>query len=574
MLPASHAPPPSMPRLSIFRRPLLLLAAALALGACQRAPEASGEGYDESAAADARRIEADVRYLADDLLEGRETGSRGHDLAALYVAQRLRAMGLRPAGGDGGYGQRVPLLRAQRLPDGNALVIERNGATTALRFRDQFLPLLNYDLPEARVEAPAVFVAQAVHAPELRHDDFAGLDLRGKIAVLFGGAPARFPPDQRAYYASTEEKLRAVAERGAVGAVFVATAGDEQTYPWARSAEDWQRPGMRLRGGDGRAIDSTPSLRVVARVSAAVADVLLSGNGHTAGELYQATDAGRLRGFELPGRIVLAARNTVAPLESRNVVARLPGSDRRLAAEHVVFSAHLDHVGIGPPVDGDAIYNGAIDNALGVAVMLETARELAAAPNPPRRSILFVAVTGEEKGLLGAQWFARHPTVPAASLVANLNLDMPMLLAPTRDVVPVGIEHSSLAPLVRQAAQDVGVALSPDPAPEQNLFVRSDQYAFIRAGVPAVYLNGGIEGARFGADPRAAQRAYLSQRYHQPGDDTSQPIQYADAARLARLHARLGRLIGDAPQRPSWNAGDFFGQRFGNDASTGDAHAD
>lgn len=574
MLPASHAPPPSMPGLSIFRRPLLLLAAALALGACQRAPEASGEGYDESAAADARRIEADVRYLADDLLEGRETGSRGHDLAALYVAQRLRAMGLRPAGDDGGYGQRVPLLRAQRLPDGNALVIERNGATTALRFRDQFLPLLNYDLPEARVEAPAVFVAQAVHAPELRHDDFAGLDLRGKIAVLFGGAPARFPPDQRAYYASTEEKLRAVAERGAVGAVFVATAGDEQTYPWARSAEDWRRPGMRLRGADGRAIDSTPSLRVVARVSAAVADVLLSGNGHTAAELYQATDAGRLRGFELPGRIVLAARNTVAPLESRNVVARLPGSDRRLAAEHVVFSAHLDHVGIGPPVDGDAIYNGAIDNALGVAVMLEAARELAAAPNPPRRSILFVAVTGEEKGLLGAQWFARHPTVPAASLVANLNLDMPMLLAPTRDVVPVGIEHSSLAPLVRQAAQDVGVALSPDPAPEQNLFVRSDQYAFIRAGVPAVYLNGGIEGARFGADPLAAQRAYLSQRYHQPGDDASQPIQYADAARLARLHARLGRLIGDAPQRPSWNAGDFFGQRFGNGASTGDAHAD
>ncbi|KRC34508.1 hypothetical protein ASE10_07300 [Lysobacter sp. Root76] len=572
MLPAFHAPPPSMPRLSIFRRPLLLLAAALALSACQRA--APDEGYDESAAADARRIEADVRYLADDLLEGRETGSRGHDLAALYVAQRLRAMGLRPAGDDGGYTQRVPLLRAQRLAEGNELVIERNGATTALRFRDQFLPLLNYDQPEARVEAPAVFVAQAVHAPKLRHDDFAGLDLRGKIAVLFGGAPARFAPDQRAFYASTEEKLRAVAERGAVGAVFVATTGDEQTYPWARSAEDWQRPGMRLRGSDGRAIDSTPSLRVVARVSAAVADVLLSGNGHTAAELYQATDAGRLRGFDLPGRIVLAARNTVAPLESRNVVARLPGSDRRLSAEHVVFSAHLDHVGIGPPVDGDAIYNGAIDNALGVAVMLEAARKLAAAPTPPRRSILFVAVTGEEKGLLGAQWFAQHPTVPAASLVANLNLDMPILLAPTRDVVPVGIEHSSLAPLVRQAAKDVGVALSPDPAPEQNMFVRSDQYAFIRAGVPAVYLNGGVEGARFGADPRAAQRNYLSQRYHQPGDDTSQPIQYADAARLARLNARLGRLIGDAPQRPTWNAGDFFGQRFGTDGSGGDAHAD
>lgn len=549
------------------------LVCLLALTACQRAPDAPGEGYDESAAADARRIEADVRYLADDLLEGRETGSRGYDLAALYVAQRLRAMGLRPAGENGGYTQRVPLLRAQRLAEGNELVIERKGATTALRFRDQFLPLLNFDRPQARVEAPAVFVAQAVHAPELGHDDFAGLDLRGKIAVLFGGAPARFAPDQRAFYSSTDEKLRALAQRGAVGAVFVATTGDEQTYPWARSAEDWQRPGMRLRGADGRALDSTPQLQVVARVSTAVADVLLAGNGHTAAELYRATDAGRLRGFELPGRIVLAARNSIAPLESRNVVARLPGSGRALADEHVVFSAHLDHVGLGPPVDGDAIYNGAVDNALGVAVMLEAARKLAAAPTAPRRSMLFVAVTGEEKGLLGAQWFAQHPTVPGAALVANLNLDMPMLLAPTRDVVPIGIEHSSLAPLLRQAARDVGVKLSADPAPEQSLFVRSDQYAFIRAGVPAVYLNGGIEGAGLGDDPRAAQREYLRLRYHQPSDDVRQAIQYADAARLARLNARLGRLIGDASQRPAWNSGDFFGRRFGAAASQGTTNA-
>ncbi len=549
------------------------LVCLLALTACQRAPDAPGEGYDESAAADARRIEADVRYLADDLLEGRETGSRGYDLAALYVAQRLRAMGLRPAGENGGYTQRVPLLRAQRLAEGNELVIERKGATTALRFRDQFLPLLNFDRPQARVEAPAVFVAQAVHAPELGHDDFAGLDLRGKIAVLFGGAPARFAPDQRAFYSSTDEKLRALAQRGAVGAVFVATTGDEQTYPWARSAEDWQRPGMRLRGADGRALDSTPQLQVVARVSTAVADVLLAGNGHTAAELYRATDAGRLRGFELPGRIVLAARNSIAPLESRNVVARLPGSGRALADEHVVFSAHLDHVGLGPPVDGDAIYNGAVDNALGVAVMLEAARKLAAAPSAPRRSMLFVAVTGEEKGLLGAQWFAQHPTVPGAALVANLNLDMPMLLAPTRDVVPIGIEHSSLAPLLRQAARDVGVKLSADPAPEQSLFVRSDQYAFIRAGVPAVYLNGGIEGAGLGDDPRAAQREYLRLRYHQPSDDVRQAIQYADAARLARLNARLGRLIGDASQRPAWNSGDFFGRRFGAAAPQGTTNA-
>jgi Zn-dependent M28 family amino/carboxypeptidase len=570
--------PVTSPARSAFLASLLLLASA-----CDRAPialpqpAAPDKAPAPAADAGARRIEADLRFLADDLLEGREAGTRGHALASLYVAERFRAIGLRPAGDGGSYYQAVPMLQATRQPEGARFVIEREGKRTELRFREQFLPTLDFNATEFSLEAPAVFVAQAVHAPELKHDDFAGLDLAGKIAVLFPGAPARFGNDQRAYYSSMREKLRALVARGAIGAVVAQTADDEARSPWTRASESWNKPGMRLRGGDGRGIDTFPELQGGATVSAAAADALFAGSGRTAAQLFDAARDGTLKGFDLPGTLSIAGRTVIAPVASRNVVGRLPGGDGALGREHVVYTAHLDHVGIGAPVDGDAIYNGALDNALGVAVMLEAARTLAAERQPPKRSALFVALTAEEKGLLGAEWFVRNPTVPRASLVANLNMDMPVLLAPSSDVVPIGVEHSSLQPLVEQAARDVGVTLSPDPFPEEVVFVRSDQYAFIRAGIPAVYLDGGVVGVQpAGArpapgaprptaenDPKLALRDFLRNCYHQPCDDASQPIRYADAARLARLNARIGVLVGNVAERPSWNAGDFFGERFG-----------
>lgn len=564
-----------MPRASV---PLVtcLLVGLLWLAACNRDAATMAAAPDEAPAPSpwasnpaALRIQADVRALADDKLEGRETGTPGYDLAAAYVARRYHDIGLQPAGDDGSYFQAVPLLKATRERDGARFVVTRHGRSIALRFQDQYLPRADFNATGASIDAQAVFVGQAVAAPELGHDDFAGLDLHGRIAVLFGGAPASFDNDRRAFYASTSEKLRAVASHGAIGAVFVSTAEDEARSPWARGAERWEKPSMRLRDADGSGIDTFPRLQVVAYVSAAAADLVFADSERSAAQLFEAARDGKLKGFALPGTIAMSSRTKIEKIESRNVVAALPGSDPALAAEHVVFSAHLDHLGIGAPVKDkagveDRIYNGAIDNALGVSIMLEAAHELAGARARPKRSLLFLATTGEEMGLLGAEWFASHPTVPPASMVANINMDMPVLMAPTTDVVPIGVDHSTLQSTLDAAAKEIGVALSPDPFPEENVFVRSDQYAFIRAGIPAVYLNGGVVPADKdkARDPKIALRYFLRNCYHQPCDDADQPIQYGDAARLARLNAKIGQLVGDAAERPKWNKGDFFGEKF------------
>ena len=547
-------------------RNLPLILALACLAACKpesTVPPAAPAASAAMDSAPAQRIEADVRYLADDKLEGRDTGTRGYDLAAEYVAHRYAELGLKPAGDDGSYFQRVPLLKALRQEQGAQLVIEREGTKQSLAFRDEFLPGLNYNAPAHRLTAPAVFVGQGVHAPDLGQDDFAGVEVRGKIAVLFPGAPARFDNDRRAFYSSSTQKLQALAERGAIGAVFVNTPAYEERGPWRNAAAKWNMPGMRLRAADGSGIDSFPQLKATASVSAAAANQIFAGSTQSADALFKANASGQLKPFDLPGTLTLAGSTRIEPAESRNVVARLDGSDTAPGREFIAYTAHLDHIGIGAAVNGDSIYNGAMDNALGVSIMLEAARQLSGATTRPKRSLLFIALTGEEKGLLGAEWFATHPTVAKADLVANINMDMPVLLAPGKDVVPIGLEHSTLKTALDSAAKEIGVGLSADPFPEEVVFVRSDQYAFVRAGIPAVYLDGGVEPAvAGGASPKDALDKFLRNCYHQPCDDASQPIQYQDAARLARLNARIGTLIGDALERPRWNKGDFFGDRF------------
>lgn len=534
------------------------------LVACGRepAPEsiAAPDAADHQADA-ARRIQADVAFLADDLLEGRAAGTRGYDLAALYVANRYRAIGLEPAGDDGSYLQAVALIEGRRQREGAGFSIRRDGELIEFSFQEDFLPGVNYNSATHAVTAPLVFVGQAVHAPDLDHDDFDGVDLQGKIAVYFSGAPAGFPNTQRAFHASARQKMQALAERGAVGAVQIGNPVDEAKYPWARGSRNWAMPGMRLVGPDGQAVDSYPQLRATASLGVHAARRLFEGAGMDAEEVFARREAGTLEAFDLPGQATLSGSTRLARVTSHNVVARLAGSDPSLASEHIVYTAHLDHVGRGAEVDGDDIYNGAFDNALGTAVMLEAATELVAGP-APGRSLLFVALTAEERGLLGAEHFASNPGVEG-TLVANINMDMPVFLADVSDVVPIGIEHSSLEQDVKAAAEVLGIGLTPDPKPEEVVFVRSDQYAFVRQGIPAVYLDAGIKARSPDVDALALYEDFLTGHYHQPSDETSLPIHYPSAARLAMLNAAIGRRVGDTEQKPSWKDGDFFGRTFG-----------
>lgn len=539
-----------------------LTAGLLAGAALLALPHAGAQIPDTVLATSATNIEADVRFLGDDLLEGREAGTRGFDLAALYVATQYRLIGLEPAGDDGSFFQSVPLVRGVREKEGAGFALTRGGDTLEFAFEDEYLPEVNFSTGQDAISAAMVFVGQAVAAPHHDHDDFAGVDIRGKIAVVLNGAPASFPDAERAYYAHRIEKWRALEERGAIGMILLGDPEREAKRPWALDAPNWERPFMRRLDANGEPADDFPGLRVRVSASVDIAERLFSGSAHAAEAVFAMLESDQLVSFDLAGEATLSTRGTLDRLESSNVVGRLKGSDPELAAEHIVLTAHLDHVGFGAPVDGDTLYNGVQDNAMGTATMLETARLLAGSAESHARSFIFVALTAEEKGLLGAYHYAAMPTVPADSIVANVNMDMPVIIGDVTDVIPIGIEHSTLGDVTERAVAQAGVLLTPDPAPEEVVFVRSDQYPFVRAGVPAVYLKGGVK-LRDGSDGEAIVKEFRAKRYHLPSDDLNQPLYWPAAGRLAFVNYRIGSLIANDPERPQWLPESFFGQTFG-----------
>ncbi|HPO23443.1 MAG TPA: M28 family metallopeptidase [Arenimonas sp.] len=536
------------------------------LCACkQEAPVAEVSVYAPSAQAlneGAQRIQADVAYLASDAHEGRAAGSPGFDQAAEYVATRFKNLGLEPAGDNGTYFQRVPLLEALRQQAGASLKLQQDNFIQEFIFEKEFLPGVNFNAPSHSVTAPLVFVGQGVFAPEFKHNDFAGVVLRDKIAVIFDGAPENFPITQRAFYSSRNEKLRQLSERGAIGVLYISNPKKEEKRPWSMDSGNWAIPGMRLVDKSGMPIDSFPQLQASASVNLSATRKILDGGKFSADVVFDQLKNGKLQAFDLPGMLTMSGTTQLSTLESRNVVAKLPGSSPQLSSENLVFSAHLDHLGIGMPVKGDAIYNGALDNALGVGIMLEAARSASLLSTKPKRSMIFIALTGEEKGLLGADYYAKNPTVPKSSIVANINMDMPVVLTELLDVVTIGVDHSSLQKQVEQAATEIGFLLSPDPAPDEVVFVRSDQFAFVRQGIPAVYLDGGVIAKDPNIIGKDLLENFLKTHYHKPSDDLKQPIHYATAAKMAALNARIGQLVADDPYRPRWNLGDFLGQKF------------
>lgn len=505
----------------------------------------------------ASAMRAHVNFLADDLLEGREAGTEGFRIAAAYVASQFEQMGLQPAGSRG-YLQPVPFVRYKLVADSGRLSI----GGQELVLLDDFLVSSSAVHKEASVEAPVVFAGYGIDAPRLGRNDWEGLDVKGKIVALLSGAPTSFPTDERAHYSSSLGKQLEAARRGAVGTLVIRTPVDEARTPWERAKGYQGHESMRWVDTDGVAYNGLPQLRGHATLNRKAAERLFEGSGTTLDQVFAEAEAGTVKGRPLKHTVSISAKSEHATVESENVVAMIPGSDPMLRNEYVVYSAHLDHVGVRPDAQGDKIYNGMYDNAMGISIMLEVARAFAESGQRPKRSIIFAAVTAEEKGLLGAEYFAVHPTVPKEGIVANINLDMPLFLFPVADLIAYGADHSSLGAVAERAARAENFELSKDPRPEEVIFVRSDHYSFVKQGVPALYL---VPGSK-SLDPTIAGGARLEdfgrKNYHRPSDETTLHVDWPSAVRFARVHVAVGREVANAAAKPSWNQGDFFGDLF------------
>jgi Zn-dependent M28 family amino/carboxypeptidase len=498
---------------------------------------------------------AHIQFLADDKLEGRNTGSPGFLKAVQYVETQFDRLGLKPAGVKG-YLQPVPLETRQiteasieLIRDGKAEPVV-NGQEATLTSRGDVQPL---------VEAPIVFVGYGMSIPEAGYDDLTTVDLKGKVAMYVNAqAPVNVSGNVKAHFSSGAERWAGLKRAGAIGSI---------TLPNPRPNSPTQDSSQQTGGGRGagfgqpsfvladRALQENVGQTVAMTVTRRGADKFLAGSGHTYDEIEAlARDGKPLPRFPLAGALRARASVKREAISVPNVVALLPGTDAKLKDEYVVMSAHLDHVGVGRPVNDDAIYNGAMDDASGIASMLEVARLLEERGARPKRSVVFLAVTAEEKGELGSRYYAMNPTV-SGPIVADINLDMFLPLYALKVIEVQGLTESTLGDQVRAAAKSLGVDVQTDREPEQNRFIRSDQYSFIRTGIPSLAFKFGYE---FGSPEEKIRRAWVRDRYHKPSDDLNQPVDMAAAALFDRVIADLLQRVADDPARPRWNEDSFF----------------
>ena len=496
-----------------------------------------------------RRWWSHVQFLADDKLEGRDVGTPGFEKAAAYMADQFRAAGLQPAGVDG---YRQPMdFNVVRIDESRcSLDLLRDGKAEPVKLGDDATLGVNSHATE-NVEASAVFAGYGLTVPELNYDDLAGLDVKGKIVIFVTGGPAEMSGPIKAHYQSGEERRRALLKAGAIGTVTIPNPKSAEV-PWSRVAASRFQPRMELRDPGH---DVPPPLQVSILFNPARAEMLFAGSGHTFVEILAALNADKpLPRFPLAVKIHARVGMTRSEAKSENVVGVLPGSDPALKNEYVVVSAHLDHLGIGEPVNGDRIYNGAMDDASGDASLIEIARAMKESGAKPRRSILFLSVTGEEKGELGSQFFAAHPTV-SGPIIADINMDMYLPLFPLKYLEVQGLGESSLGDDVRLVAEQADVQVQADKEPEHNRFIRSDQYSFIKKGIPSLAFKFGyIPGTR----EEKIFKAWYTERYHGPADDVNQPVDAAAAAQFNAILEKLVLRVADSDRRPEWKADSFF----------------
>jgi hypothetical protein len=502
---------------------------------------------------DQAAMKAHVMFLASDAMAGREAGTRDYDIAAQYVAAQFYAAGLRPGGDQGGYLQKVPLVAYNVADKGSALWTPAGGQAQELVFGEDFVPSPVPNAKETSLSAPVVFVGYGIDAAQYGLIDYKGVDVRGKIVAFVPGTPAGLGGEERAFFGSAANKASLAAARGAVGAIQVdmPRAGGRQR-PFASLVRYYNAPRVTWANPDGTAHAMTPTTPVLGTLSQAGAAKLF-GKGWDAEMKAAAAPKPRYTPLVAKGTLTVATKTSFKPMDSSNIVGLIPGSDPKLKDEVVVLSAHLDHIGTNEGGEGDRINNGALDNAIGIASLIEEAKRFKAA-TPPKRTVLFLAVTAEEKGLVGSDYFANHPTVPLKSIVADVNLDMPILTYKFEDMVVFGADRSTLGPIVRKAVAAMDLPVSPDPMPEEGIFVRSDHFRFVQKGIPSVFLWPGQKGPG-----KAAVEDFMSHRYHRVGDEIDQGIDWSQGPRFVSVNYAIAREIADAPERPVWNKGDYFG---------------
>jgi Zn-dependent M28 family amino/carboxypeptidase len=509
---------------------------------------------------------AHVQKLADPSMNGRLTGSEDYLRAAAYVVDQFKAYGLTPAGVDGGYFQPVHFDVQRVIASKSSMSLVADGKVMPLVLGEDAI-LGSRAAQVGKVDAPLVFIGYGLHLPESKFDDFNSAEvpvssLKGKVVVYINGGPAELPGALKSF-ARTSPFARALREAGAVGTISIPTP-KSMDFGWQRVASSASQPGMRLSPApDADAVAAKhPALAdehgalFSATFNPAQAEKLFAGTGHTFAEMLALADAQRpLPHFALGKSVTATVVGETSHVVSPNLVGELKGSDPALSKQYVLVSAHLDHLGVGAPINGKTIYSGAMDDASGVATVLETAKKLSQAKTRPKRSILFVIFTAEEKGLLGSRYFAGHPTVPESAIDADLNLDMFMPLFALKKLHVQGLEESTLGEDAKKVGAEHGIVIAPDPEPDRNSFIRTDQYSFVQAGVPALAMK---FGWTMGSPEYKAWRGWLAQRYHSTDDDLTQPVDLAAAAQFNDFFADLARAVADDPARQHYLDTSFF----------------
>jgi len=491
---------------------------------------------------------AHIAFLADDKLQGRDTGSEGHLRAAEYVADQFRRAGLKAAGVTG-YIQPIRFRSRRIVEDQSSLALVRNGDVQPTELGEEATFSMRIE-QAPHLEAPIVFVGYGLTVPELNYDDLDGLDMRGKVVLLLTGGPSNIPGPLLAHHQS--ERWKALKRAGAIGVLSIQNPKG-MDIPWDRAVLARFMPSLALADPN---LDDTAGQQLAVTVNPARAERFFTDSGHTFQEILALANNGeRLPRFPIPASIRATVKMATSDVESQNIVGILPGSDPKLKNEYVVLTAHVDHLGVGQPINGDSIYNGAMDNASGVATLLETAVTLRRSHQRFRRSVIFLVVTAEEKGLLGSKYFAAHPTVPAQDIVANVNVDMFLPLFPLRGLIVQGLEESNLADDLHHVGDQLGIKIFSDPEPERNAFIRSDQYSFIKSGIPAVSLKVGYTK---GSPEQEIVRRWRTEHYHAPSDDLSQSIDFQAAADFNRAYLLVVESIANRAMRPKWNPDSFF----------------